>query len=348
MPLDIAGQYRYPNPDPRWLALHAEPILDPSLPIVDGHHHLWEEPGKRYLAADLIADVSTGHNIVATVFVQCHYAYRESGEQHLRPVGETERIEALRRAMAVTHPVLQACAGIVGFANFLAPDLLDSTLDAHVAASPAHFRGVRQSVARDSHFPEGIVIRPAAAGMLSDPGFIRSMRILGRRNLTFDALLYHEQIRELTVLAQAAPDTTIVLNHVGCPLGVGWYLGRERETFANWRRDLRRLAECPNVNIKLGGLGMIITGARFHLDPTPPTSSQLAAAWHPYFDACIELFGARRCLFESNFPVDKAMFSYAVLWNAFKRAVGGATAAEKADLFAHTAQRLYRLDCDLP
>jgi len=346
--LDVAGLYRYPDPDPRWLALHSEPILEPSLPIVDGHHHLWEEPGKRYLAADLIADVSTGHNIVATVFVQCHYAYRKTGAEHLRPVGETERIESLSREIAATHPALRACSAIVGFANLLAPDLLASTLDAHLAASPARFRGVRQSVARDSHFPDGIVIRPAPAGMLSEERFVRSVRMLARRKLTFDALLYHEQIVELTRLARAAPDTTIVLNHVGCPIGVGWYRDRERETFADWQRDLRALAQCPNVHIKLGGLGMIITGARFHMEPTPPTSMQLAAAWRPYFDTCIEVFGTRRCLFESNFPVDKAMCSYAVLWNTFKRVASGASPAQKADLFEHTARRLYRLDFDTP
>jgi predicted TIM-barrel fold metal-dependent hydrolase len=347
MGLDVAGRYRYPAPNQEWLHLHAEEALEPHLPIVDAHHHLWQEPGNHYLLNDLIADVATGHNIVATVFVQCHYGYREAGPDHLRPVGETERIEAVRReARARCAP--QLCAGIVGFADLLAEDVLDEVLDAHLAASPDHFSGIRQSVSRDSHFPDGIVLRPAPAGMLSDPVFRRGVRKVARRNLAFDAMLYHEQIPELTALAGDVDDATIILDHYGTPLGVGHYRGQERETFTAWRRDIVELAQCPNVHIKLGGLGMIITGAEHHLGDRPPTSSDLAARWRPYFDVCAEAFGARRCLFESNFPVDKAMYSYAVLWNAFKTLAAGASAAEKADLFTGTAARLYRLALDQP
>jgi L-fuconolactonase len=341
--LDVAGRFRYPAPKRQWLDSYAEEILEPDLPIVDAHHHLWMEPANHYLLDDLLADLGTGHRIVATVFAQCHFGYRDSGSVHLRAVGETERIEAIRREAWLRRPHSRPCAGIIGFADLLDADTLDEVLDAHLAAAPAHFRGVRQSVARDRHFPEGIVLRPAPAGMLSDRGFRRSIGKLERRNLTFDAMLYHEQIPELTSLAREIDEATIVLDHIGCPLGVGPYRGRERETFAAWRRDMRELAACPNVHVKIGGRGMIITGAEHHLKDLPPTSADLAAAWRPYFDVCVKAFGAARCMFESNFPVDKAMYSYAVLWNAFKKLAADASPAEKTALFGGTAARVYRL-----
>ena len=219
-------------------------------------------------------------------------------------------------------------------------------LDAHQAASPGRFRGVRQSVARDSHFPEGVVLRPAPAGMLADPRFRASLRSVGRQGLTFDAMLYQQQIPELTALAREIDDVPIILDHIGCPLGVGHYRGREAETFAAWRREVAALAACPNVHLKFGGLGMIVTGAEYHLEKTPPTSARLAAAWRPFFDVAVTAFGTQRCLFESNFPVDKAMYSYPILWNAFKRLAAAASPAEKADLFTGTARRLYRLTID--
>jgi predicted TIM-barrel fold metal-dependent hydrolase len=343
MGLNVTGRYRYPDPKPAWLELLEEETLEPALPIVDAHHHLWEEPGNRYLLEDLLVDVACGHNLVATVFVQCHFGYRTSGPEQLRPVGETERIEALRRQGERERPRSRLCAGIVGFADLLAGDGIDEVLDAHFAAAPGHFCGVRQSFARDSHFPDGIVLRPAPAGMSADPRFRQALRRIARRGLCFDAMLYHEQIPELTCLARKVDEATIVLDHFGCPLGVGHYQGREADTFAAWRRDIRALAECPNVHVKLGGLGMVVTGAQWHLKDLPPSSTELAAAWRPWFDVCLEAFGTRRCLFESNFPVDKAMYSYQVLWNAFKRLAECASAAEKADLFKNTAARLYSL-----
>lgn len=344
LPLDVAGKYHYPDPDPRWLALGIEEVLEPSLPIIDPHHHLWEEPGKHYLADELIDDLSSGHNVIATMFVQCHYGYRGNGPQHLRPVGETERVEALRQGLPRGRAKSDICAGIIGFADLLGTETLEEVLDAHLAAAPGRFRGVRQSVARDSHFPDGIVLRPAPAGMLSDPRLRNSLRHLARRGLSFDAMLYHEQIPELTALARQADDATLVLDHIGCPLGVGYYADRPRETFEAWRRDIVELAGCPNVYLKFGGLGMVIVGARYHLADMPPTSLQLANDWRAYFEVCMSSFGTRRCMFESNFPVDKAMYSYRVLWNALKRLAQGASEAEKEDLFARTAARAYRLD----
>ena len=202
--------------------------------------------------------------------------------------------------------------------------------------------GIRQSVARSRHFPKGIVLRPAPADMLSDCRFEKSLRQIAKRGLSLDAMLYHEQLPELTALAGRV-DTRVILDHVGCPLGVGPYAGTERETFAHWRRDIEALSKCRNEFLKFGGFGMIVTGAAYHLGPTPPTSEQLAQRWRPYFDVCMDSFGADRCMFESNFPVDKAMYSYEVLWNSFKRLCRHASESEKADLFKCTAERAYRL-----
>jgi L-fuconolactonase len=282
--------------------------------------------------------------VIATVFVQCHYGYRRGGPEHLRAVGETERIEALRHSRAAGSHGRLICAGIVGFADLMDTDNLDHVLDAHLAAAPERFRGVRQSVARDSHFPNGIVLRPALAGMLLEPRFRRSIDSLARRNLSFDAMLYHEQLPELTALARKVDEAVIVLDHIGCPIGVGPYREHPEETFNAWRQGIADLAACPNVHLKFGGLGMVILGAEYHLDTVPPTSALLAERWRPYFEVCVESFGTQRCMFESNFPVDKAMYSYRTLWNAFKRLSLAASAAERADLFVRTAARVYRLD----
>jgi len=342
--LDHAGHYRYPAPNREWLRLRTEEIIAPDLPIIDAHHHIWNEPGNPYFIEDLVSDVRSGHRIVGTVFVQCHHAYRDYGPAHLRSVGETEHIDAVRREAQLCDPSLKLCDAIVGFADLLAEDTLDEVLDAHEAASPGHFRGIRQSVSRDSHFPQGIVLRPAPPGLLSDRRFGKGLQTLARRRLVFDAMLYHQQIPELVALAQAVEHAPIILDHYGTPLGVGYYRGRESETYEAWCRDIRELARCPNVHVKLGGLGMIITGAEHHLADSPPSSLELASKWQPYFEVCIEAFGPRRCLFESNFPVDKAMYSYEILWNAFKRLAAGASDSDKSDLFAGNAARLYRLD----
>lgn len=343
MALDMTGQFRYPPPRRAWLARHVEPILEPDLPIIDAHHHLWEEPGNPYLIDDLLADLTTGHRIMATVFVQAHYGYRDSGPEHLRPAGETERVEAHRTTASRRLPSVRTCAAIVGYGDLLAGDRLEELLDAHMAAAPQHFRGVRQSVARDSHFPDGIVLRPAPPGMFADARFRDGLRRVGRRELTFDAMLYHEQIPELADLVREVTGTLIIVDHFACPIGVGYYRGREAERFADWRRDIRELAAAPNVYMKLGGLGMIITGCEYHLAAEPPSSAQVAADWRPWVETCIEAFGPERCLFESNFPVDKAMVSYPVLWNAYKRLAAGASPAERSSLFSGTAARLYRI-----
>lgn len=343
MTLDIAGPYRYPPPRQDWLALHTEQAIEPDLPIIDAHHHIWEQEGNVYRLDDLTADLATGHEIRATVFVQAHYGYRSGGPESLRPVGETERVAQLVAEAEARGLRTDVCAAVVCFADLCLGNEVDRVLEAHMTALPERVRGVRHSVSRDPHFPDGIVLRPAAAGLLADSRYRAGLARLRAHGLSYDAMLYHRQIPELTAAARALPDLPIVLDHLGCVIGVGPYRGREAETFKAWRNDLEELANCPNVCIKLGGFGMIICGPTWHERAQPPSSAELAEAWRPWVETAIELFGVNRCMFESNFPVDKAMFSYPVLWNAFKRLTASASADEKAALFHRTAARVYQI-----
>ena len=331
----------HPEPDLTWLAQYREDALEPDLPIIDPHHHLWERAGG-YLLDQLIADTSSGHNIVATVFAQCGYAYRSSGPEALRVVGETAFVAGVAQEAARRKLKTRACAGIVGSADLSMGDRVADVLQAHLAAGAGYFRGIRHITARHEEFNASLLARPPAR-QLADGEFRKGFARLVAMDLSFDAWLYHTQIPELTDLAHAFPQARIVMNHTGGPLGVGPYRGDADRTRREWLAAMRDLAGCPNVHVKLGGLAMAIMGFDFHLNATPPSSTQLAAAWGPLMAQAIELFGANRCMFESNFPVDKAMCSYPVLWNAFKRIAAGASASEKAALFHDTAARFYRL-----
>jgi L-fuconolactonase len=343
MSLDVSGQYRYPPPAPEWLSRRVEDVLEPDLPIIDAHHHLWIEHGAPYLAPEIAADISDGHNIGATVFVQASYNYRSDMPPHLAPIGETEAAVAISVECAASGCPTNVAAAIVAYADLTLGDRLDDVLDAHAVAGKGAFRGIRHSTSRDPHFPDGIVVRPAPAGLLGDPGYRAGMARLAARGISYDAMLYHSQIGELTAAARALPDLNIVLDHIGCIVGVGPYRGRERETFSKWQAAMARLANCPNVTVKLGGFGMIVCGPLWHEADMPPCSAQLTKAWRPYVETCIALFGAERCMFESNFPVDKAMYSYRTVWNAFKRLTQGASASERHALFSGTAAQVYRI-----
>ena len=326
---------------PEWLQARHEIALEPDLPIVDPHHHLWDRAGG-YLLDELLADLATGHNVVATVFLQCGYAYRSTGPVSLRPVGETEFVADIARQAEQRGEKTRVCAGIVGYADLELGDEVDAVLQAHIDAAGGRFRGIRHISARHDAFNASL-LGPAPADLLQRVKFRRGLARLQALGLSYDAWLFHTQIDELTDLARAFPDLPIVLNHIGGPLAVGPYVGKRAEVFLVWRESIKRLAACPNVSIKLGGMGMAIGGFEFHKQALPPSSEQLAAAWAPYVHACIESFGAQRCMFESNFPVDKAMSSYAVLWNAYKRIAAGASVSEKAWLFSDSASAFYRL-----
>jgi L-fuconolactonase len=328
--------------NPAWLAQHQEEILDPDLPIIDPHHHLWDREGG-YFLDQLLADAGSGHNVVATVFLQCGYAYRKSGPDELKPVGETEFVAGIAQEAERRKTKTVACAGIVGAADLALGDKVESVLKAHQEAGAGRFRGIRHITARHEEFNASLLPRPPSRQMY-EPTFREGFERLMKLGLSFDAWLYHTQIPELTDLARAFPQAPIVLNHVGGPLGVGPYRGRRDRTHQEWIAAMRDLARCPNVHVKLGGMAMAINGFDFHKEANPPSSERLADEWRPYMETSIELFGANHCMFESNFPVDKAMVSYPVLWNAFKRIAAGATAAEKTALFHDTAARFYRLD----
>lgn len=328
-----------------WLARRSEPALDPALPIVDPHHHLWDRPDWRYLLDDLLADTNQGHSIVATVFVQCRAMHRAAGPEAFRPVGETEFVNGVA-AMSASggYGPTKVCAGIVGHVNLMIGAAAGAVLDAHIQAGGGRFRGIRHISAWD---PDPVIMNPAyqpPEDMLATAEFRAGFAELGKRGLSFDAWLYHPQIKWLTGLARAFPETPIVLDHVGGPLGIRGYEGNRDAVFADWKASMTELATCPNVHVKLGGLGMRINGFDFELEAEPPSSDALAAAWKPWIDTTIELFGAQRCMFESNFPVDKGSYAYGVFWNACKKLAAGASAEERTALFSGTAARFYKLD----
>lgn len=327
-----------------WLDQHHEDILEPDRPIVDPHHHLWDRTGNRYLLDDLLADTNSGHNIVATVFVQCRAFHRAGGEEALMPVGETEFVAGVA-AMSDSggYGKTRICEGIVGTADLTLGRDVERVLNAHITAAGGRFRGIRHIV---TWTEDQVLMNPNYAPppqQLEAESFREGIRQLGRQNLTFDAWLYHTQIDELTAAARACPDTNIVLDHVGGPLGAATYAGRHAEVFPHWAASIKELATCPNVHVKLGGLGMRINGFGHENAKKPPSSMELAKTWKPYFDTCIEAFTPARCMFESNFPVDKGSYSYQVYWNACKRYASALSEPEKHNLFCGTASRFYAL-----
>ncbi len=327
-----------------WLARHSEDILEPDLPIIDPHHHLWDRPGWRYMLDDLLADTRSGHNIVATVFVQCRAFHRAAGPDEMKPIGETTFAAGVA-AMCESdvYGPIRACAGIVSHADMTLGANAEPVLAAHIEAAGGRFRGIRHITSWDA---DPTLMNPAyspPAGLITTPQFRDGLKTLARLGLSFDAWLYHPQIDELTATANACPDTQIVLDHVGGPLAIGSYSGRRADEFHRWEASIRKLAGCPNVHVKLGGLGMRINGFGLEDAADPPSSEVLAGIWKPYIETCIDAFGTDRCMFESNFPVDKGSYAYHVFWNACKRLTSNASASEKADLFAGTAQRFYKL-----
>jgi len=326
-----------------WLAQVNEAVLEPDLPICDPHHHLWDHPTSRYLLDELLLDTGSGHNVTSTVFVECASMYRADGPEPMQCVGETEFVNGVAAMTASgRYGPIRAAAGIVSLADLTLGARVGEVLDAHIAVG-RRFKGIRHAVGWDASDAIRNSHTNPTEGLLLDAKFREGFRELGRRGLSFDAWLYHPQIPQLTDLARAFPDTTIILDHFGGPLGVGPYDGRRSEVFAQWKRSISELATCPNVVAKLGGIAMPINGFGFHKRERPATSDELVAAGGDYYRHTIDCFGPQRCMFESNFPVDKASCSYRTLWNAFKKIASGATPAEKAALFHDTAARVYRL-----
>ncbi len=327
-----------------WLDQVVEETLEPDLKICDPHHHLGEFPSRRYLLDELLADIGSGHNVVSTVFVECGAMLRAVGPESMRPVGETEFVNGVAAMSASgTYGDARVCAGIVSFADVLLGAAVGDVLDAHLAASQ-RFRGIRHSAAWDASDEIRKSHADPPQGMLGNSVFLKGFAELGRRGLTFDAWMFHPQIPELTDLAAAFPDQTIVFNHFGGPLGIGPYAGRRDEIFPWWKDAVAELAKCENVVAKLGGLVMAINGFDFHTADRPPTSKELAAATQDYYLHMIDCFGVARCMFESNYPADRVSTSYHVLWNSFKRITKDFSDSEKAALYHDTATRSYRIE----
>jgi L-fuconolactonase len=328
-------------------AAPTESILEPDLPIIDPHHHLWDWPeavfanrpvpqhgfdkvirrATRYLLPEFLADLNTGHNIRATVFVQCGAMYRADAADAFKPVGETEFVSGVAAMCASgTYGPVRACAGIVGHVDLTAGAVVSDVLAAHLKAGGDRFRGIRHG-----------------AGLYAAKAFREGYAQLGKFDLSFDAWLVEPQLPELIDLVRAFPNTPVILDHVGTPLGIASYQGKREERFPIWRDHVAKLAELPNVSVKLGGLAMAFCNFPSFLKSPAASSTQLAGEWKPYIETCIELFGVNRCMFESNFPVDMGSCTYPVLWNAFKVLAKQYSAEEKTALFSGTAQRVYRL-----
>lgn len=329
---------------PEWLALRDEPAIEPGLAIVDAHHHLWERQTGRYLADEFGKDVTGGHRVVSTVYVQCRSMLRQDGPDAMKPVGEVEFANGIAAMFASgAYGPARCCEAIVGGADLTLGAELDGVLETMLQVSGGRLRGIRNPLAW--HASPEVSSSPVTPprDLMANPVFLRGVSALGRFGLSLDAWVYHTQLDALYELARAAEHVTIVIDHFGGPLGVGPHAGQRAAVHAEWKQKITRLASLPNTRIKLGGAGMNVFGFDFATRELPPSSEELAIAWRPYFDVCIELFGVDRCMFESNFPVDKGMFSYGVLWNAFKRLASAMSADEKAALFSRTAAATYRL-----
>ena len=324
-----------------WLNQLREDVLDPAREIVDPHHHLWPRPHLSYDLEELWSDTQDGHNVTATVFMECGSAYRADGPEHLRPVGETEFVTAAAERAALS-PGKAQIAGIVGHADLRSSDL-DDVLDAHKAAAKGRFRGIRHSGASDPN-PEALSIAGRApVGLYGDPAFRRGVARLGERGLTYDTWNYHHQMKDFADLARAVPGTTMILDHFGTPLGVGRYEGKREEIFAQWKDDIAEVAACPNVHAKLGGMAMPDNGFGWNIREKPPSSDEFVEAQGKWYHHAIKCFGPERCMFESNFPVDRLSISYRTLWNGLKKIAAGYLETEQAALFSGTARKVYKL-----
>jgi L-fuconolactonase len=343
-----------PADNDAWLALTQEKPVEPELPIIDTHHHFWNGTDRtphRYLLEQLVADVKS-QNVRQSVFIECGSMYRADGPEEFRVVGETEFVQGIAAECASgRYGDFRAASGIVGTVDMRLGDRVAPVLEAHLATARQRFRGIRHSAAWVE--PGALSAGSAAARaanrppipphLLLDSEFRRAYTWLRPYGLTFEGWVYHPQIGELTDLAKAFPDTTIIFNHLGGPIGVGAYAGRRDEVFASWKGAIAELARRPNVVAKIGGIQMVVNGYGWHERNRPPTSDELLATNRDWYLYMVDHFGPSRCMFESNFPVDKLSCSYTVLWNQFKKLTKDFSIAERSSMFHDTAMRVYRL-----
>ncbi len=329
--------------DNEWLATVREETIDPDRPMIDTHHHLWPAGGLiEYSLEDLWQDTGSGHNVVKTVFMECHASYREDGPEHLRSLGEVEYVrENAERSRG--QPGKAEIAAMVTHFDLRYPDVAE-LVQAHEETSAGMFRGIRQAIAR-AHPNEGLLLEAhGPEGLYKDPDFLRGMKVLGDKGHSYESWHYHYQNREFAELARAVPDTLMVLDHLGTPVGTGIYADKRDEVFEQWKKDIAEIAKCENVVAKLGGMAMPDNGFGWMGRDKPPTSDEFAKAQGRYYLHMLECFTPDRCMFESNFPVDKLSLSYQVFANGIKKIVKDFSEDEKNALFYNTATRVYRLD----
>ena len=332
-------------PDAQWLGkAPPEAILDPELAIVDTHHHLWDLPGFRYLLPEFLEDLKTGHNIVATVFNECHAMYRAHGPAELKPVGEVEFCAGIA-AMSESgiYGSTRVNAGIVGFADLMLGDRVAPVLEALIDAGGGRFRGVRHAAAWDADPVIGNSHTSPGPQLYLQPELRTGLKRLASFGLSLDAWVFHPQLQDVVSLARGCPEVGIVMGHMGGPLGYGVYAGRQKEVFSQWKAGMTDLAKCDNVSVKLGGVMMRLAAFDYGKSAGPLGSEGLAKLWEPYVMTCVELFGPGRCMVESNFPVEKMGIGYAALWNTLKRITSGLSSSERKAIFSTTADRVYRL-----
>jgi L-fuconolactonase len=325
-----------------------EPILEPGIPIIDSHHHLFDRPALRYMVEDYLEDAKLGHDIRATVYIETQAFARADGPEVLRPVGEVEfanGVGAIGRSGV--YGSCRVAAAIVGFADMRLGERVQETLDRSIAAAPDRFRGVRQiALAHSDPAVLRFLTHKPPPDLLRDPAFGEAFLQLGRRGLSFSATVLHPQLPELAALAARHEDTLVVLDHLGLATAMDGDAAARAEAFTDWRGKLKDLAQRPNVVCKIGGLGTMYWGFGFNRREQPATSAELAAAWKPYVETAIDAFGPERCMMESNYPNDGRSCGFVPLWNALKRIVAGASAAEKKTLFHDTAARIYRIEAE--
>ena len=331
-----------------WLDQLQEEIISPEREIVDTHHHLWrgsrEGRWSDYLLESLWTDTDSGHNIIKTVFVECRSSYWTEGPEYMSPVGETEFVSKIAEESQKSFGAHAAICAIVSYADITLENLLDDILDAHEDAGRGLFSGIRHSGAFDENSNSFIdPIRIVEKNLFSRKDFIQGVKKLGFRGLTYESWLFHHQIKSFIDLARATPDTILIMDHLGGPLGVGPYEGRREEIFKEWKKDIANLAKCENVFIKLGGMAMPNNGFAWHKRSAPPSSDEFVYKQGEYYLHAIECFGPNRCMFESNFPVEGVSISYHVLWNAFKKIVNDFSENEKEMMFRNTATHVYKL-----
>jgi len=332
-----------------WLEITKEEIIEPGLPICDPHHHYWDlrverTPYGRYLLHELLNDIND-HNVTSTVFIEARAMYSADLEKDYRPVGEVEFVEGLSAASASgIYGKSRASASIIGHANLNLGNKVEPILESLLEASPKRFKGIRHIVAWDDDKKVDSIPVYNLEEQMSTKNFINGAKVLSKMGLSFDSWMYFHQLPQLLNLAKEVPDLPIVVDHIGGILLIGEYANKKEEILKIWEKNISDLSECPNVEIKLGGLGMPITGHDWHLRNTPVGSEELANQMKYFLDYCIEKFGPQRGMFESNFPVDKVSFSYNVLYNAFKRYSKNYSKSERAAMFHDNAVRFYKVE----